>query len=524
MNIILIPDLEDNKSYCLFSIKKIYISKNEILLQPLLTKDIYDLDSNNDIDNNNSNERDNYKEYQSNIFFSDNFFITRINSANLGIDLQRTLSENIQESNKKPNLIIETFNNLKAMFNNNNSNKQKLKSRKQTSIKNLITLIDTIYRNYQIKNEENLTNIKKIFQFLKKINGESFEKHINDNCTEYRNMTLKNNLMIYTKIYHYVHKTYKIKEVDSQMIPNLLEIISENQKILKEENYYFDESYTDKYNHLLNLKMNFLEYLSNVIIKLDFYESFRQNLKRYDNIGSNMYSYNSIWINEIYKFLNKNFDLLIKKRNLELDFIKEKLEVTLQNLKLLEILKTQIFVRLYSKELDPKTNIEKGLECKMINIVKNSYYDNFFVKLLIQYKQENLFSENILLLNYLNRKFFYYLKIYLKRIELRRKDYDEDIEIGSYDISTPNDKFYEVQDYSKLVYILIKIEQGLLTVSYRVDYNEIPDEILKREEDIKDMTYDKLLKFYDEEFNKYQDYYKGSNLIFNVKDFNMVSK
>jgi len=115
------------------------------------------------------------------------------------------------------------------------------------------------------------------------------------------------------------------------------------------------------------------------------------------------------------------------------------------------------------------------------------------------------------------------LKIYIKRIELWRKDLDEDTEIGTYDISTPNDKFYEVKDFSKLLYVLIKIQRGKLTVSFRLDYNEIPEEILNREEDLRKMTYDKLLQFYNEEFNKYQEYYKGAKLIFTVKDVNLVS-
>ena len=75
-------------------------------------------------------------------------------------------------------------------------------------------------------------------------------------------------------------------------------------------------------------------------------------------------------------------------------------------------------IKIYNKNINPITFTDIGVECKEFSIIKNSYYDNFYAKLLVNFNQTNFRSENIIVVKFINRRFFYYTKITFSKIDL----------------------------------------------------------------------------------------------------------
>jgi hypothetical protein len=114
------------------------------------------------------------------------------------------------------------------------------------------------------------------------------------------------------------------------------------------------------------------------------------------------------------------------------------------------------------------------------------------------------------------------LKIYFAKIQLWHKDLENHYLIGEYSILNEVDKYNAVKEFSKLVFVLVKINKGVLTLSVKIDYNPMPKEIIDHLEFTKKIDYDKLIQIYLDDANKFQNYYKNATVLYDGKDINLV--
>lgn len=520
LRIILSPDLEGvHSNFCIFSIKHISIFKNEILLDPLLTSELYG------------------EEVNPLLFYSDNFIVTRIDNLKLGIDLQQSLSENIYKSDAIPEKIIEMFSDLK----------QQLRDNSRNSLNWLVYQSETSYRDYMNKNEKSISLIKSLFKHLEKYGASAFSSHLAD----FRNETLgavkkfKSDLdyleksisrkMLIKKQQHKQQQQQQINDISNNIklqslnfnvnynYSSLEKLVEANNKLIEQESAFFEETNSDKYRYKLNSKIRFLKYLEHVYEKIDFYSGLKATFKRHSKILSELESYNAKWTQRMYELIDDYYNKFISSKQNELNSVMRKLEISLQNVKLIRKIDTQLFIKIYNKNINPITFTDIGVECKEISIIKNSYYDNFFAKLLVNFNQTNFQSENIIVVKFINRRFFYYVKISFSKIELWNKDLENHHLIGEYSVLTEADKFNAVKDFSKLVFVLVKVNKGILDLAVKIDYNPIPGEIKEHMEFIKTIHYDKLIKIFLDDPNKFQNYYKNSTVLYEGRDTNLVT-
>ncbi len=504
MRIMLTPDLESHINYCIFSIKRISLFKNEILLDPILTSEL------------------NGEEANPQLFYSDNFLLSKIDNVALGIDIQSKLTQNILISDTIPENIIDVFNSLK----------NQIKDKKRNSLNGLIYNTESYYQEYKNKNKQSVKLIKNLFLHLEKFNAKPFSSFIN----EFKQETvekIKDYKSELEKIQYSINGQEDNNEVEIKLSviknsnyneTNIDTLVENNYKLIEQESAYFDETNTDKYRYKLNAKLKFLKYLSHIYKKIDFYSIIKNTFIPNQKILSNMENYNGKWTEKMYKIIDEYYSNFTQIKNSELNSVMKRLEISLQNIKLIRRSETLNHLRIFNKNINPKTSSQFGIECKEIKIIRNSYYDNFFAKLLVNYNQTNFESENIIIVKFINLRFYYYLKIYYSKIELWNKDLDNNNLIGEYDIYTESDKFNIVKDFSKLLFILVKIHKGEISLSVKIEYNPIPEEIINYLNDINIITYDKVIKFYMEDYNKFQEYYKNSKILYEGKDINLVKQ
>jgi len=516
LRIIISPDLEGvHSKFYIFSIKHISLFKNEILLDPLPSSELYG------------------EEINPLLFYSDNFIITRIENLQLGIDLQQNLSQNIYKSDSKPEKIIEMFSNVK----------QQLIDNKRNSLNWLLNHSETSFREYMLKNQASVKLIKNLFKHLEKYGAEPFKSYFSNFGNEkhedikaYKEYLDELENKITNKILIIKQKQKQkndISQLKSQSPPNsnsnasyssLEKLVEINNKLIEQESAFFEETNSDKYRYKLSAKLKFSKYLEHVFEKIDLYSGMKATVKHNSKILLELENYNAEWTLKMYERIENYYKIFIESKKNELQSVMKKLEISLQNVKLIRILNSKLFLRIYNKNINPLTYRQIGVECKEINLIKNSYYDNFYAKLLVNFNQNNFESENIIVIKFINRRFFYYMKINFSKVELWNKDLENHHLIGEYSILTETDKFNSVKEFSKLVFLLVKINKGILNIAVKIDYNPIPSEIKEHLEYIKTINYDKLIKLYLEDANKFKNYYKNSNVLFEGKDINFVIK
>ena len=494
MRIVLFPNIDNLSKYCIYSIKRISIFKNEILLSPISASEIYGNDIFPDL------------------LYTDNFILSRIDELKLGKNSEQSLEENLELSETIPEKIISNFNYLKKYFYDN--------SRK--GLKYLVDQTEQTYREYSVKIEKTTKTIKYLFKKLGKYKGAKYENEFNKNTTDNHELIKyfkgelsyieENSNEDYLKYLNYPENKFK----------SLKKYLDLNLKLVEEESLYFDETYTDKYKYYLLQKINFLKYLEHILPKFHLFSEYKNTIKRFGHILIDLENYSSEWINQMFEKIKESYVKLIELKINDLFSVMNKLEISLQNVKLIKIKETKLYLKIYKKNSNPSKSVFDGYECKSINIIRNSYYDNFFSKILINYNITNIDSENILVLKFLNRRFFYYLKITFSKIELWSKKLNDDFLVGEYDIFTETDKYNKVKDFSKLIYLLVKIDKGKMIISIKLDYDLIPNEIIKYLDELKTITYDEMIKIYQLDYNHFQEYYKNCTVIFEKSEVDLV--
>ena len=146
MRIVLFPNIDNLSKYCIYSIKRISIFKNEILLSPISASEIYGNDIFPDL------------------LYTDNFILSRIDELKLGKNSEQSLEENLELSETIPEKIISNFNYLKKYFYDN--------SRK--GLKYLVDQTEQTYREYSVKIEKTTKTIKYLFKKLGKYKGAKY--------------------------------------------------------------------------------------------------------------------------------------------------------------------------------------------------------------------------------------------------------------------------------------------------------------------------------------------------------------
>jgi len=497
--IILMPQLESHTNYCIYSIKHISIFKNEILLDPVLTSELYGEDMNTQL------------------FYTDNFIITRIDDVKLGINLQSKLSENVNLSDTIPEKITSTFSLLNKLSNDESKG----------SLNDLIYQIEINYREYSIKNQRSTSMIKLLFKHLQNFGASPYSNYLDIN--KYETLTkmrdLKDNLddlkMITAK------NKMKNEKIEAHKIINnsytyLENLVEQNNKLAEQESTFFEETNSDKYRYKLNAKLRFLKYLVKVFDNLDFFSKIRGTFSRCEKILADLENYNAEWTKTMYEMIDEYYDEFIQAKKNDLNNLMKNLEISLQNIKLIRLSDSQLYLNIYNKKIHPSTHSEYGAECKETNLLKYTYYDNFFAKLMINYNQTNIQSENLIIVKFINSRLFYYMKVEFSKIELWYKNLENHNKIGEYNIFTETDKYVVVKDFSKLVFIMVKIYQGLLTLNVQIQYNPIPKEIGDHLLYMKSINYDKLISLYMDDYNQFQHYYKNSTVLYNSKHVNLV--
>jgi len=365
-------------NFCIFSIKQLRIFRNEIHVEPeTITKD-----------------------GKTSFVYNYNFFLTRLQSTNL---------EKVQSSNN-----LEMFEKTQTIINNIQKHKENINlSLDHKGFKELISYDLNKYNTFTILRDK-LQKLLLYFDLESKENKKllsgldkkkTFELHKNiTNITHYitNQVVAQNYYDTVSKFINYL-QTFDTREIDLRM-KSLNELLLDLDKLLIDNSYKFVDSLNDKYK-LDTLKkiqklaeiVNDSKNLRNILKLKTYFEKINKSF-----IEASLFSITDV--KRIIETIKSNFDDLYEISKDEMSKFFVKLYIKLQNIKITNTLLKPFYI-----EVAGKNSLDKV--CQKFNIINNFYIDNFLLKMILTYKHNTLNVENIIIIKFVNRFLFYYLKI-----------------------------------------------------------------------------------------------------------------
>jgi hypothetical protein len=467
---------------CFCSILRVAITKNEIKLKPFSTD---------------SNEINSFEQPD---LFTDNFLVTKTK------DLKKSES------------------NLEILFDNSIKDMKRIKS-VTNYLKN--TFVGQFCRFSQI-----ISNLKKYYDEYSKNIVEKFgmffelEDKLRDyvNIEEYEaehdqleNISDKKNFKEYKqalanlwKIRSYVRNLKNIKISLSKLYANSLANISKMKVSLNNylDDYaiHFSESYTDQY---IRDAIYTIKIIGEVYSSVEIYNKLFPLENKLNLIESAIESLKQFTIREMskkLKYLSNKYNSVLIRKSREYQSLMDNFQIVLQNLKLIKPNFKEVFLNMDSK-------------CKPVQLITNSLFDDVFIKLFVTFTRVNVNEFDSFIIKFNSKNLFFYLKYNSYKIEVWKKKYEEEEKLFEYNkLTTDYDQFAEIEDFSKLFYILIKIYEGKILILLRVEYKKPPLEILEYLDRFKHIQYEELLQIYEQNENDFEKYYGNSTLIYEKSD------
>jgi hypothetical protein len=498
--------LRDYNYQCFCSISELTVSKNEIELKSL-EGDAEKL-SEEGIE---SSENFNTLNSPTKKIYSDNFFLTKI--------------ENIQTINFDTSDFEKMYSDSQHYVKEIENNYLNIKKKFIGPTSDFAQLLSNLtYTNgeYHRKVVKELNRIKRYEYLLSEVKGSSkrTQQVIN------KNQTVKNNKKISPKKSQYlallsqfinvknyfenlpILKNKMVKNFKSST-ENLISLITDLNNFLVRNATIYTQAYSDKF---VKDAIDSSEKIKSTLSALNIYDKISKMNPDLQYVEEGLESLKHITksqLREKLNFLGNEYQAILKIKQKELSGFLKNFELLLQNIKLIKMQIEEIFLSIQNK-------------CLPVQLVTNSYYDNFFVKLVINFKRETINDYNIFIFKFFNKDVFYYIRYNAFKIEVWRKKYEQEKKLFTYNKCTSEyDKFNQVDNFSKLFYVLIKVENGKFSLLLKIDYHQIPSVIEKYLEGLNNINYEKLMEIYEQNENDFKEYYGDAKLIYEKNDVDL---
>lgn len=509
--------LGDYNYQCFCSISELTVSKNEIELKSLETEieklsegfsgEIYE-----NLFAQSQSQKDSESKRTTKIY-SDNFIITKIEKMQLNNFDTTDFEKMYANSQHVVKSIEKNYIDINKKFIGPTSDFAQLLSN--------LTFIDGEYHRKVVKE---LNRIKRYEYLLSQIEGKSKliqnKNHKNKNKPISKNTKISSKKSMYLKLLSQFVNVKKYFEnlpiIKNKMIKNfksstedLIKQITNLNSFLVRNATVYTQAYSDRF---VKDAVDSSEKIKTTLSTLNIYEEISKMNSDVQFVEEGLDALKHITKSQLrdkLNFLGNEYEFLLKNKQKELSDLIQNFQLLLQNLKLIKIQIKEIFISIQNN-------------CLPVKLVTNSKYDNFFVKLVINFKRETINENSIFIFKFLNKDVFYYIKYSASRIEVWRKKYDQEKKLFTYEnCSNEYDKYNHVNNFSKIFYVLIKVDKGKFSLLLKIDYHPIPDPIEKYFKGLNNINYEKLMEIYEQNENDFKEYYSDAKLIYEKNDVDL---
>jgi hypothetical protein len=497
------PDNGNELSYsnfCIFQIKKITLFKNEIVYKNSLSSSIMKNNTNQSsiLDNDFSGIP------SPSVFYSDNFYITKVEEGKINVQKQSQLDD----YNYNSTIIRDEIFDYEKYFHKN--------------LPHIVDNADRIEKNYkdyyQLK-ERLITILDKVASNFKDSFRNFTFNHTNV-IREHFNNAIIHSLFNKTKLYFENKTNFRI----NYNYPHSQKHLTKTKKLLNdfisENSEKFTSLLSDYYKRRYIKIVDSLPELNKKVLSLNKLNLIEQKIPLVETALVSLVKFSKENIGELLDGLKEKVKTILFQKTNEMKNLISRVEILLQNIRLVKEESKKIYLNMtQTNENDLET-----LQCQDLNIITNTFYDNFLINSVISFDELNLKYENIIIFKFINKFVYYYLKITFHTIEIRKKKYDHDTRLIKYSINNALDANYMLRNFNKNVFMMIKVNKGKLSVNININYEPLPSMIiehLKKYSFINDTDYDKLMDLYKMNENHFRSFFQGAENIFLIDDIDL---